>query len=130
MMIQNQSVDSFTIDLGTDDEMFEVSEFEYEGISESSTGEVTETVPDDSNDDNMDDSVDDIYDFGPNVPDRIVWGKPIFSRRFLEVRRKVERAWRIRDVNLSRTLDWGKIMKSQGYQLVQAACKQVQRDSQ
>ena len=125
-----ESVDSFPIDLGSDDEMFEVSEFEYEGISESSTGEVTETVSDNSDDDNMDNSVDDIYDFGSNVPDRIVWGKTIFSKRFLEVRRKVERAWRIRDVNLSRTLDWGKIMKSQGYQLVQAACKQVQRDSQ
>ena len=125
-----ESVDSFPIDLGSDDEMFEVSEFEYEGISESSTGEVTETVPDDSDDDNMDDSEDDIYDFGPNVPDRIVWGKAIFSKRFLEVRRKVERAWKIRDVNLSRTLDWEKIMKSQGYQLVQAACKQVQRNSQ
>ena len=123
-----ESVDS--IDLGSDDEIFEVSEFEYEGISESSTGEVTETVLDDRDDDNIDDSVDDIYDFGPNVPDRIIWGKTIFSKRFLEVRRKVERAWRIRDVNLSRTLDWGKIMKSQGYQLVQAACKQVQRDSQ
>ena len=123
-----ESVDS--IDLGSDDEMFEASEFEYEGISESSTGEVTETVSDNSDDDNMDDSDDDIYDFGPNVPDRIVWGKTIFSKRFLEVRRKVERAWRVRDVNLSRTLDWGKIMKSQGYQLVQAACKQVQRNSQ
>ena len=112
-----ESVDS--IDLGSDDEMFEVSE--------SSTGEVTETV---SDDDNMDDNDDDIYDFGQNVPDRIIWGKTVFSKRFLEVRRKVERAWRIRDVNLSRTLDWGKIMKSQGHQLVKAACKQVQRDSQ
>ena len=115
-----ESVDS--IDLGSDDEMFEVSE--------SSIGEVTETVSDKSDDDNMDDSDDDIYDFGPNVPDGIIWGKTIFSKRFLEVRRKVERARRIRDVNLSRTLDWGKIMKSQGYQLVKAACKQVQRDSQ
>ena len=114
---ESESVDS--IDLGSDDEMFEVSE--------SSTGEVTETV---SDDDNMDDNDDDIYDFDPNVPDRIIWGKTIFSKRFLEVRRKVERAWRIRDVNLSRTLDWEKIMKSQGYQLVKAACKQVQRDSQ
>ena len=112
-----ESVDS--IDLGSDDEMFEVSE--------SSTGEVTETV---SDDDNMDNNDDGIYDFDPNVPDRIIWGKTVFSKRFLEVRRKVERAWRIRDVNLSRTLDWGKIMKSQGYQLVEAARKQVQRDSQ
>ena len=114
---ESESVDS--IDLGSDDEMFEVSE--------SSTGKVTDTV---SDDDNMDDSDDAIYDFDPNVPDRIIWGKTIFSKRFLEVRRKVERAWRIRDVNLSGTLDWGKIMKSQGYQLVKAACKQVQRDSQ
>ena len=114
---ESESVDS--IDLGSDDEMFEVSE--------SSTGEVTETV---SDDDNMDDNDDAIYDFDPNVPDRIIWGKAVLSKRFLEVRRKVERAWRIRDVNLSRTLDWGKIMKSQGYQLVKAACKQVQRDSQ
>ena len=114
---ESESVDS--IDLGSDDEMFEVSE--------SSTGEVTETVADD---DNMDDNDDDIYDFDPNIPDRIIWGKTVFSKRFLEVRRKVERAWRIRDVNLSRTLDWGKIMKSQGYQLVKAAYKQVQRDSQ
>ena len=114
---ESESVDS--IDLGSDDEMFEVSE--------SSTGEVTETV---SDDDNMDNNDDGIYDFGPNVPDRIIWGKTVFSKRFLEVRRKVERAWRIRDVKLSRTLDWGKIIKSQGYQLVKAACKQVQRDSQ
>ena len=107
---ESESVDS--IDLGSEDEILEVGEFEYEGISESSTGEVTETVPDDRDDDNMDDSVDDIYDFGPNDPDRIIWGKTIFSKRFLEVRRKVEGAWRIRDGNLSRTLDWGKMMKS------------------
>ena len=95
--------------------------------NESSTGEITETV---SDDDNMDGSDDAIYDFDPNVPDRIVRGKPICSRRFLEVRRKVERAWRIRNDNLTRTLNWGRIMKSRGYQLVKAACKQVQRDSQ
>ena len=114
--------ESELLDLGSDDEMFEARE--------SNTGEVTETVPDVSDDDNMDGSNADIYDFGPNVPDRIVWGKIVFSRRFLEVRRKVKRAWRIRNDNLSRTLDWGKIMKSRGYQLVKAACKQVQRDSQ
>ena len=108
-----------SVDLGSDDKMIEASE--------NSTGEITETVADD---DNMDDNDDAIYDFDPNVPDRIVWGKPIFSRRFLEVRRKVERAWRIRNDNLFRTLNWGKIMKSKGYQLVKAACKQVQRNSQ
>ena len=101
--------ESESVDLGSDDEMIQASE--------SSTGEITETV---SDDDNMDGSDDPIYDFDPNVPDRIVWGKPVFSRRFLEVRRKVKRAWRIRDENLSRTLDWGKIIKSRGYQLVKA----------
>ena len=109
--------ESESVDLGSDDEMIEASE--------SSTGE--EAISDNTDVDTMDDSVD---DFGPNVPDGIVWGKPIFSRRFLEVRRKVKRAWRIRNENLSRTLDWGRIMKSRGYQLVKAACKQVQRDSQ
>ena len=89
--------ESESVDLGSDDEMFEASE--------SSTGEVTETVPDVSDDDDMNGSDDAIYDFDPNVPDRIVWGKPVFSRRFLEVRRKVKRAWRIRNENLSRTLD-------------------------
>ena len=77
--------------------------------------------------DTIDDSDD---DFGPNVTDRIVWGKPICSRRFLEVRRKVEKAWRIRNHNLARTLNWSKIMRSKGYLLVKAACKQVQRDTQ
>ena len=69
-------------------------------------------------------------DYGPLVTDRIVWGKPICSRRFLEVRRKVAKAWRIRDHNLAKTLNWSKIMRSKGYLLVKAACKQVQRDSQ
>ena len=69
-------------------------------------------------------------DYGPYVTDRIVWGKPICSRRFLEVRRKVAKTWRIRDHNLAKTLDWSKIMRSKGYLLVKAACKQVQRDSQ
>ena len=58
-----------------------------------------------------------------------LFGANLFSLGgFLEVRRKVKRAWRIRNENLSRTLDWGKMMKSRGYQLVKAACKQVQRD--
>ena len=69
-------------------------------------------------------------DYGPHVTDRIVWGKPICSRRFLEVRRKVAKAWRIRDHNLAKTLNWSKIMRSKGYLLVKAACEQVQRDSQ
>ena len=111
--------ESESVDLGSDDEMIEANE--------STTGEITKTV---SDDDNMHGSDDAIYDFDPNVPDSIVWGKPICSRRFLEVRRKVERAWRIRNDNLTRTLNWGRIMKSRGHQLVKAACKQVQRDSQ
>ena len=69
-------------------------------------------------------------DYGPHVTDRIVWGKPICSRRFLEVRRKVAKAWRVRDHNLAKTVNWRKIMRSKGYLLVKAACKQVQRDSQ
>ena len=76
------------------------------------------------------DTLDSENDFGPYVTDRIVWGKPICSRRFLEVRRKVEKAWRIRDQNLARTLNWSKIMRSKGYLLVKAACKKVQRNTQ
>ena len=76
------------------------------------------------------DTLDSENDFGPNVTDRIVWGKPICSRRFLEVRRKVEKAWRVRNQNLARTLNWSNIMRSKGYLLVKAACKQVQRDTQ
>ena len=77
------------------------------------------------------DTIDDSdSDFRPNVTDGIVWGKPICSRRFLEVRRKVEKAWRIRNHNLARNFDWDKIMRSKGYLLVKAACKQVQRDTQ
>ena len=109
--------ESESVDLGSDDEMIDASK--------SSTGE--EVISDNTDVDTMDDIVN---DFGPNVPDRIVWGKHICSRRFLEVRRKVERAWRIRNDNLTRTLNWGRIMKSRGYQLVKAACKQVQRDFQ
>ena len=77
-----------------------------------------------------DTSSDSDNDYGPHVTDRIVWGKPICSRRLLEVRRKVAKAWKIRDHNLAKTLNWSKIMRSKGYLLVKAACKQVQRDSQ
>ena len=115
--IQYDDTESESVDLESDDEMIEASK--------SSTGE--EAISDNTDVDTMDDSVN---DFGPNAPDRIVWGKPICSRRFLEVRRKVAIAWRIRNDNLTRTLNWGRIMKSRGYQLVKAACKQVQRDSQ
>ena len=115
--IQYDETESESVDLESDDEMIETSK--------SSTCE--EAISDNTDIDTIDDSDN---DFGPNVTDRIVWGKPICSRRFLEVRRKVERAWRIRNDNLTRTLNWGRIMKSRGYQLVKAACKQVQRDFQ
>ena len=115
--IQYDDTESESVDLESDDEMVEANK--------SSTGE--EAISDNTDVDTMDDSVN---DFGPNVPDRMVWGKPICSRRFLEMRRKVERALRIRNDKLTRTLNWGRIMKSRGYQLVKAACKQVQRDSQ
>ena len=115
--IQYDETESESVDLESDDEVIEASK--------SSTCE--EAISDNTDVDTIDDSDN---DFGPNVTDRIVWGKPICSRRFLEVRRKVENAWRIRNYNLTRTLNWDRIMKSRGYQLVKAACKQVQRDSQ
>ena len=113
--IQYDETESESVDLESDDEMVEASK--------SSTCE--EAISDNTDVDTIDDSDN---DFGPNVTDRIVWGKPICSRRFLEVRRKVEKAWRIRNDNL--TLNWDRIMKPRGYLLVKAACKQVQRDSQ
>ena len=115
--IQYDETESESVDLESDDEMVEASK--------SSTCE--EAISDNTDVDTIDDSDN---DFGPNVTDRIVWDKPICSRRFLEVRRKVEKAWRIRNDNLARTLNWDRIMKSRGYQLVKAACKQVQRNSQ
>ena len=115
--IQYDETESESVDLKSDDEMIEASK--------SSTCE--EAISDNTDVDTIDDSDN---NFGPNVTDRIVWGKPICSRRFLEVRRKVEKAWRIRNDNLTKTLNWGRIMKSRGYQLVKATCKQVQRDSQ
>ena len=118
-ILYGDDTESESEDLGSDDERDEASE--------NNTDEIAETVDDDEN---MDDNDEAIYDFGPNVPDRIIWGKTIFSKRFLEVRRKVARAWRIRDEKLSKTLNWGKIMKSKGYQLVKTACKEVQRNSQ
>ena len=59
------------------------------------------------------------------IPERIIWGKPMFSRRVLEVRRGAERAWRLRQA--AKTVDWKKVTQGKGYQLVKAACKEVQR---
>ena len=81
MMKQNQSVD-----LESDDEMLEASK---SSICEEAISGNTDIDTIDNSDN----------DFGPNVTDRIVWGKPICSRRFLEVRRMVEKAWRIRHDN-------------------------------
>ena len=61
--IQYDDTESESVDLESD-EMIEASK--------SSTGE--EAISDNTDVDTMDDSVN---DFGPNVPDRIVWGKPI-----------------------------------------------------
>ena len=99
-----------------DDEMFEVSELEYG----SSIGEAVEVISSDEEDVNKADvqdedqeidtdseEEDDICNFGPEVPDKIVWDKPMFSKRVLEVRRKVERAWRARNEKETRTINWG-----------------------
>ena len=115
--IQYDETESESVDLESDDGMIEAS----------TSSACEEAISDNTDVDIIDDSDN---DFGPNVTDRTVWGKPICSRRFLEVRRKVQKAWRIRNDNLTRTLNWDRIMKSRGYQLVKAACKQVQRDSQ
>ena len=115
--IQYDETESESVDLESDDEMIEASK----------SSACEEAISDNTDVDTTEDSDN---DFGPNVTDRIVWGKPICSRRFLEVRRKVEKAWRIRNDNLTRTLNRDRIMKSRGHQLVKTACKQVQRDSQ
>ena len=112
--IEYDESESEAVDSESEDEMVEA---ENRRICEETTSDV----------DTLDDSDN---DFGPNVTDRIVWGKPICSRRFLEVRRKVEKACRVRNQNLARTLNWSNIMRSKGYLLVEAACKKVQRDTQ
>ena len=87
--IQYDETESESVDLESDDEMIEASK----------SSACEEAISDNTDVDTIDDSDN---DFGPNVMDRIVWGKPICSRRFLEVRRKVEKAWRIRNDNLTR----------------------------
>ena len=57
------------------------------------------------------------------VPEKIVWGKPMFSKRVLEVRKAAERAWKLRQA--ARTVNWEAITKGRGYQLVRKACKEV-----
>ena len=112
--IQYDESESEAVDSESEDEMVEA---EKSRICEEAISDV----------DTLDDSDN---DFGPNVTDKNVWGKPICSRIFIRVRRKVEKAWRVRNHNLARTLNWSKIMRSKGYLLVKAACKQVQRDTQ
>ena len=123
----------------SDDEMSEMSEMEYG----SSIGEAVQVISSDEEENGNSDVVqaeqvmgsqgadqmsEEDDDFGPEVPDKIIWGKPMFSKRVLQVRRAAERAWRIR--NAARTVNWGAIVKSKGYQMVKAACQKVQKDMQ
>ena len=123
--------DCYIIDSGSEVEI-EYDESESEAVDSASEVEMVETEKGRICEETIFDvdTSDSENDFEPYVTDMIVWGKPICSRRFLEVRRKVEKAWRIRDQNLSRTLNWSNIMRSKGYLLVKAACKKVQRNTQ
>ena len=123
--------DCYIIDSGSEVEI-EYDESESEAVDSKSEDEMVETEKSKIFEETISDvdTLDSKSDFGPYVTDRIVWGKPICSRRFLEVRRKVEKAWRVRNQNLARTLNWSNIMRSKGYLLVKAACKKVQRDTQ
>ena len=123
--------DCYIIDSGSEVEI-EYDESESEAVDSESEDEMVETEKSKICEETISDvdTLDSENDFGPYVTDRIVWGKPICSRRFLEVRRKVEKAWRVRNQNLARTLNWSNIMRSKCYLLVKAACKKVQRDTQ
>ena len=123
--------DCYIIDSGSEVEI-EYDESESEAVDSESEDEMVETEKSKICEETTSDvdTLDSENDFGPYRIDRIVWGKPICSRRFLEVRRKVEKAWRVRNQNLARTLNWSNIMRSKGYLLVKAACKKVQRDTQ
>ena len=121
--------DCYIIDSGSEVEI-EYDESESEAVDSESEDEMVEAEKSRICEETISD-VDTLdNNFGPNVTDRIVWDKPICSRRFLEVRRKVEKAWRVRNQNLARTLNWSNIMRSKGYLLVKAAYKKVQRDTQ
>ena len=123
--------DCYIIDSGSEVEI-EYDESESEVVQSESEDEMVETEKSKICEETISDvdTSDSESDFGPYVTDRIVWGKPICSRKFLEVRRKVEKAWRVRNHNLARTLNWSNIMRSKGYLLVKSACKKVQRDTQ
>ena len=123
--------DCYIIDSGSEVEI-EYDASESEAVNSESEDEMVETEKSRICEETISDvdTLDSENDFGPYVPDRIVWGKPICSRRFLELRRKVEKAWRVRNQSLARTLNWSNIMRSKGYLLVKAACKKVQRDTQ
>ena len=123
--------DCYIIDSGSEVEI-EYDESELEAVDSESEDEMVETEKSKICEETTSDvdTLDSENDFRPYVTDRIVWGKPICSRRFLEVRRKVEKAWRVRNQNLARTLNWSNIMRSKGYLLVKAACKKVKRDTQ
>ena len=123
--------DCYIIDSGSEVEI-EYDESESEAVNSESEDEMVEAEKSRICEETISDvdTLDSENDFGPYVTDRIVWGKLICSRRFLEVRRKVEKNWRVRNQNLARTLNWSNIMRSKGYLLVKAACKKVQRDTQ
>ena len=127
----NNDSDYYIINSGSEVEIeYDVSE--SEAVDSESEDEMVDTKKSRICEETISDvdTLDSENDFGPYVTDRIVWGKSICSRRFLEVRRKVEKAWRIRDQNLARTLNWSNIMRSKGYLLVKAACNKVQRKTQ
>ena len=96
----NNDSDCYIIDSGSEVEI-EYEESESEVVDSESEDEMIETEKSKICEETISDidTSDNESDFGPDVTDRIVWGKPICSRRFLEVRRKVEKAWRIRDQN-------------------------------
>ena len=123
--------DCYIIDSGSEVEI-EYDESESEVVHSESEDEMVETEKSRICEETISDvdTSDSESDFGPYVTDRIVWGTPICSRRLLEVRRKVEKAWRVRNQNLARILNWSNIMRSKGYLLVKSACKKVQRDTQ
>ena len=123
--------DCYIIDSGSEVEI-EYDESESEAVDSESEDEMVEAEKSRICEETISDvdTLDSENDFEPNVTDRIVWGKPICSRRFLEVRRKVEKAWRVINQNLVRTLNWSNIMRSKGYLFVKAACKKVQRNTQ
>ena len=118
----------------SDDEMSEMSEMEYgSSIGEAEVVEIIsseeEREPDEAGEVIESQGATHMCtDDGPEIPDKIIWGKPMMSKRFLAVRRAAERAWKLR--NAAKTVNWGAIVKTKGYQNVKEACQKVQKDLQ